>query len=257
MRLEVRGEVPGLDQAGFAKAAEAAKEGCPVSQALKGNVQLRAGREAGIDPVCHTLVGAGLARSGLGEAHRLGTARCSSAPTCPTSTSSLTSGAGARISPSGAAGPTESRPWRVCRFVLTGAMLLLDRAVRRFGRASLPSSVRPRPDCSDSPHLHPHASLPRHAQHLRRALADAVRGRLVLRRHALHRRSLAVARSGRGRPVGPPAPHRARLRGPGRPARRVALGVATAYVAACCYWVWPRGTSRDGSWRRTAARSSG
>src|SRR5215218_6951672 len=38
MRLEVRGEVPGVDQAGFAKAAEAAKEGCPVSQALKGNV---------------------------------------------------------------------------------------------------------------------------------------------------------------------------------------------------------------------------
>jgi len=38
MRLEVRGEVPGVDQAAFAKAAEAAKEGCPVSQALKGNV---------------------------------------------------------------------------------------------------------------------------------------------------------------------------------------------------------------------------
>ena len=38
IRLEVRGEVPGIDQAGFAKAAEAAKEGCPVSQALKGNV---------------------------------------------------------------------------------------------------------------------------------------------------------------------------------------------------------------------------
>src|SRR6188472_142724 len=38
MRLEVRGEVPGVDQAAFAKAADAAKEGCPVSQALKGNV---------------------------------------------------------------------------------------------------------------------------------------------------------------------------------------------------------------------------
>jgi osmotically inducible protein OsmC len=38
MRLEVRGEVPGVDQATFAKAAEAAKDGCPVSQALKGNV---------------------------------------------------------------------------------------------------------------------------------------------------------------------------------------------------------------------------
>jgi len=40
IRLEVRGEVPGADQAGFAKAAEAAKQGCPVSGALQGNVEL-------------------------------------------------------------------------------------------------------------------------------------------------------------------------------------------------------------------------
>jgi len=40
MRLEVVGKVPGLDQAGFSKAAEAAKKGCPVSNALQGNVQL-------------------------------------------------------------------------------------------------------------------------------------------------------------------------------------------------------------------------
>src|SRR6058998_3107539 len=40
MRLEVRGEVPGLDDAGFKAAAEKAKDGCPVSQALKGNVQM-------------------------------------------------------------------------------------------------------------------------------------------------------------------------------------------------------------------------
>ncbi len=40
MRLEVRGEVPGIDQAAFSKAADAAKEGCPVSGALKGNVQI-------------------------------------------------------------------------------------------------------------------------------------------------------------------------------------------------------------------------
>jgi osmotically inducible protein OsmC len=40
MRLEVRGEVPGIDQAAFTKAAEAAKDGCPVSGALKGNVQI-------------------------------------------------------------------------------------------------------------------------------------------------------------------------------------------------------------------------
>jgi osmotically inducible protein OsmC len=40
MRLEVRGKVPGIDQAVFAKAAEAAKKGCPVSTALQGNIQL-------------------------------------------------------------------------------------------------------------------------------------------------------------------------------------------------------------------------
>ena len=40
MRLEVRGKVPGLDQAKFAQAAEAAKKGCPVSTALQGNVQM-------------------------------------------------------------------------------------------------------------------------------------------------------------------------------------------------------------------------
>src|SRR5690349_2850287 len=40
IRLEVRGKVAGLDQAGFQKAAESAKENCPVSRALKGNVTL-------------------------------------------------------------------------------------------------------------------------------------------------------------------------------------------------------------------------
>jgi osmotically inducible protein OsmC len=34
--LTVRGTVPGLDEAGFKEAAEAAKAGCPVSQALSG-----------------------------------------------------------------------------------------------------------------------------------------------------------------------------------------------------------------------------
>jgi osmotically inducible protein OsmC len=38
--LSVRGRVPGLDAAGFQQAAEAAKDGCPISQALKGNVDL-------------------------------------------------------------------------------------------------------------------------------------------------------------------------------------------------------------------------
>jgi osmotically inducible protein OsmC len=40
MRLEVRGQVPGIDQAAFAAAAEAAKNGCPVSHAFKGNIQV-------------------------------------------------------------------------------------------------------------------------------------------------------------------------------------------------------------------------
>lgn len=40
IRLEVRGVVPGLDQAGFAKAAEEAKQGCPISNLFKGNTTL-------------------------------------------------------------------------------------------------------------------------------------------------------------------------------------------------------------------------
>ncbi len=38
--LTVKGWVDGIDAAGFAEAAEAAKDGCPISQALKGNVEL-------------------------------------------------------------------------------------------------------------------------------------------------------------------------------------------------------------------------
>jgi osmotically inducible protein OsmC len=38
--LDVEGVVPGLDQAGFREAAEGAKENCPISGALKGNVEL-------------------------------------------------------------------------------------------------------------------------------------------------------------------------------------------------------------------------
>ena len=38
--LVVRGRVPGMDQAAFKQAAEAAKDGCPISKALKGNVAL-------------------------------------------------------------------------------------------------------------------------------------------------------------------------------------------------------------------------
>lgn len=38
--LEVRGTVPGIEAAAFEQAAEGAKDGCPISQALKGNVAM-------------------------------------------------------------------------------------------------------------------------------------------------------------------------------------------------------------------------
>jgi osmotically inducible protein OsmC len=38
--LDVTGVVPGIDAAAFAKAAEGAKDGCPISRALKNNVKL-------------------------------------------------------------------------------------------------------------------------------------------------------------------------------------------------------------------------
>ncbi len=38
--LEVTGTVPGIDEAAFTKAAQDAKDGCPISRALKGNVAL-------------------------------------------------------------------------------------------------------------------------------------------------------------------------------------------------------------------------
>jgi osmotically inducible protein OsmC len=40
MRLELTGRVPGLDEAGFKEAAEGAKQNCPVSKALAGNVEI-------------------------------------------------------------------------------------------------------------------------------------------------------------------------------------------------------------------------
>ncbi len=38
--LTVRGRVPGATEESFRQAAEAAKDGCPMSRALKGNVEL-------------------------------------------------------------------------------------------------------------------------------------------------------------------------------------------------------------------------
>lgn len=40
MDLEVNGSVPGIDGPAFEKAAQAAKDGCPESNALKNNVEI-------------------------------------------------------------------------------------------------------------------------------------------------------------------------------------------------------------------------
>ncbi|HEY3050738.1 MAG TPA: OsmC family peroxiredoxin [Gaiellaceae bacterium] len=40
IELKIRGRVEGIDQDAFRQAAEGAKENCPVSQALKGNVEV-------------------------------------------------------------------------------------------------------------------------------------------------------------------------------------------------------------------------
>lgn len=40
MQIAIRGQVDGLDEDGFREAAQAAIENCPVSQALKGNVDV-------------------------------------------------------------------------------------------------------------------------------------------------------------------------------------------------------------------------
>ena len=38
--ISVRGKVPGISEADFQAAAETARDGCPISRALKGNVEL-------------------------------------------------------------------------------------------------------------------------------------------------------------------------------------------------------------------------
>jgi lipoyl-dependent peroxiredoxin len=39
--LDIRGDVPDLDAQGFQSAVEQADQGCPVSNALRGNVEIR------------------------------------------------------------------------------------------------------------------------------------------------------------------------------------------------------------------------
>jgi osmotically inducible protein OsmC len=40
IQLQIEGEVDGIDEAAFREAAEGAKENCPVSKALEGNVEI-------------------------------------------------------------------------------------------------------------------------------------------------------------------------------------------------------------------------
>jgi osmotically inducible protein OsmC len=40
IKLTIDGEVDGIDEAGFREAAEGAKDNCPVSKALEGNVEI-------------------------------------------------------------------------------------------------------------------------------------------------------------------------------------------------------------------------
>ncbi|MGH7515345.1 MAG: metal-dependent hydrolase [Gemmatimonadales bacterium] len=103
-----------------------------------------AGREAGIDPVCHTLVGAALARSGLGRRTALGTATLLIGANLPDiDVLAYADGPAADLA--------FRRGWThgisaliVLPFLLTGAMVLLDRGVRRLRHAGLPSNVVPR-----------------------------------------------------------------------------------------------------------------
>jgi osmotically inducible protein OsmC len=41
MDLHVRGRVQGLDEATFEEVARAGEEGCPISNAMRGNVEIR------------------------------------------------------------------------------------------------------------------------------------------------------------------------------------------------------------------------
>lgn len=47
--LRVRGDVPGIDDATFKEAAEAASKGCPVSKALKNNVHISLDAALGVE----------------------------------------------------------------------------------------------------------------------------------------------------------------------------------------------------------------
>jgi inner membrane protein len=101
-------------------------------------------REAGIDPVCHTLVGAALARSGLRRRTALGTATLLIGANLPdVDVLAYLDGPAADLA--FRRGWTHGVPaLAVLPFLLTAGIVLFDRLVRRLGRAVLPSAVVPR-----------------------------------------------------------------------------------------------------------------
>lgn len=104
--------------------------------------QARVGREAGIDPICHTLVGAGLARGGLARRTSLGTATLLIGTNLPdVDVLAYLWGPGADLA--------FRRGWThgalalaLWPLALTGTMLLADRMIRRWRpRAGRPPAV--------------------------------------------------------------------------------------------------------------------
>src|SRR3990172_9153720 len=109
-----------------------------------GKRSARPGHEARIDPVCHTLVGAALSRSGLGRRTALGA-------------SALIIGANLPDLDVLAYfdGPAADLEWRrgwshgvlalaMLPFVLTGVLLLIHRWTRRAARWAPPSTLAPK-----------------------------------------------------------------------------------------------------------------
>ncbi|MEP7175477.1 MAG: metal-dependent hydrolase [Gemmatimonadales bacterium] len=116
----------------------------PGVAGAEGQPRGGARREAGIDPVCHTLVGAALARSGLGRRTGLGTATLVIGANLPDiDVLAYLDGPAADLA--FRRGWTHGIPALVVLpFVLTAAIVLFDRVVRRVGRSGLPSGVAPR-----------------------------------------------------------------------------------------------------------------
>ncbi|HUR94027.1 MAG TPA: metal-dependent hydrolase [Gemmatimonadales bacterium] len=97
-----------------------------------------------MDPVCHSLVGAALARSGLGQRTALGAATLLIGANLPdVDVLAYLDGPAADLA--FRRGWTHGIPALIAwPFALTAAMLLLDRLARRVRRAGVPSAVVPR-----------------------------------------------------------------------------------------------------------------